>query len=594
MGSKVITNKKEKIIDLLKADENINIYDLKTKYEIDDIELRNLLISLLFETMTTSTSENKFEINYDLCSKIINLLTKLDISDDFLLEKINSIKLVSKKYEGKYGLNKRETMFELLVDVIKDITPKEFSKLKDVIANVIKNDISNYYLIQSMINIYIYYQYFDNSAVTEIFYLEKMIKELSLNYNGSKEKIISYLTAQQEKFKKPYNIKKEYQQIKRFREKLEEILNNKKKVSKKIYIDNADEHFYMPNYSVLSKLETRGSDLLDLRSLPTITLDRNGTASFDDAFSIDINNNGNYLVSVHISNVADSIDFGTDIEKNAYFQGETVYNPNYKKLMLPDAMSYDKFTLKEGENREVITYIYELTPKFELVDFKVKRGIINVDKNIYFSDVDNRSFMGILNQNYDMLKLAYRVSKGLLDYRYKFENKNVKFFPSVSKKSNSLNNFGIILHTLKGLLEYSMYHYYSQNDLPYIYRAQTDYAEKISSRNLKRDWSQRKDLNKIYDYIKKTPLSNHYLTTLDMQFDDVIYHLIPNSSPIRRYSSFIAQKMVISFMIEGNKYDQMYIKKLKNQLNMIANYLNVNRNVNSLEDDNVVKEKTIS
>lgn len=593
MSSKNINNSKIKLIRILKENNNYTINELKTRLEINDIHLKDLLVSILFEQMTTSTLEEKFVVDYKLCRKIMDLLSRMEYLKDHRIEKIKSMKLLFEKATEKYDSVKKDNMFEFLLDVIKDMTPQKFEKLKNVITSVIKNDISNYYLIQSLINIYIYYQYYDNSAVTDIFYLEKMIKELSLNYNGDKEKILSYLSNQQDKFKKQRNGDKEYDQITKYSEKLRNVLRKKVNLSKRLYIGANDDHFYIPDYSVLSKLESNNNEFLDLREIPTITFDPKGTICFDDACSIDIKENGNYLINIYISNVSDFIKFGTITEKKAYLQGETNYRSPNKKTMLPPEMSYNRFTLKEGEDREVIAYMYELTPKYELVDFKVKRGLINVNKNIYFSDTDKNIYLNKYNDSYKILDLVSQVSRGLLCNKDNFEfTHNIKFFHESTINSIG-NNYGIIIPVLKSLIEYSTYNYFARKDLPYIYRVQTDYEKRIGINELQREWAKRKDLNKVFEYIVKNPLPNHYISTFDNEFEDVIYCLNHNSSPIRRYSSFVAQKLVIAFMIDQKEFDQKFINKLKNQLDMISNYLNVNKNINVDEIDNFVKTKTI-
>lgn len=590
-----MSSKQRQLEKILKENGNCTIRDLEIKVNINEKHLKELLISLLYKQMTTSTSDNKFKVDHKMCRKIINLLEKIECGKDHRLDKIKSLKLYFEMETGKYSLPKRDSIFELLLDVIKDMTPHKFIRLKDVISSVIKDDISNYYLIQSIINIYVYYQYYNNSAVTDIFYLEKLIKELSINYKGDSNKITSYLSFQKDKFKRHYDSETEYKQISKYIEKLTNLLNRDVKLSKKLSINVDDDHFYLPDYSVLSKLENNEiNDVLDLRKIPTITLDPDGTGCFDDAFSVISKPNGNYLINVYISNVSDSIQFGTDVEKAAYFQGETIYRVSDRRAMLPDEMSYDQFSLKESKDRSVVAYSYELNSKFELIHFKIKRAVINVDRNFFFSDTEINDQLNLSDNNYRMLNLSYYVLEMFLNKAENFQQrKNVLIFEKFAKY-DGVNKYGAINPMLKNLIEYSTYRYFTKNELPYVYRVQTNSPNKLSIHKLLRDWKKRKDLNKVFDYIEKTSLPVHYLSTIDMEFDDVNYSIASNTSPVRRYSSFVAQKLIIAFMIDQKKFDQIYLEKLKYQLDMITNYLNVNRNIGAKEVDEFVKVKTIN
>jgi ribonuclease R len=111
--------------------------------------------------------------------------------------------------------------------------------------------------------------------------------------------------------------------------------------------------------SVLSEVETLGAAKLagrtDLRSLPLVTIDPADARDHDDAVhaapDTDGGNKGGWIVHVAIADVAHYVRPGTHLDREAQRRGNSVYFPDRVVPMLPERISNDLCSLKEGEER---------------------------------------------------------------------------------------------------------------------------------------------------------------------------------------------------------------------------------------------------
>ncbi|MEO6394551.1 MAG: ribonuclease R [Devosia sp.] len=96
----------------------------------------------------------------------------------------------------------------------------------------------------------------------------------------------------------------------------------------------------------------------DWRHLPLITIDPPDAKDHDDAVhaepDADTANPGGHIVTVAIADVAAYVRPGTALDREAYLRGNSVYFPDRVVPMLPERISNDLCSLKEGENRPAL------------------------------------------------------------------------------------------------------------------------------------------------------------------------------------------------------------------------------------------------
>ncbi|HWJ88840.1 MAG TPA: ribonuclease R [Pelagibacterium sp.] len=93
----------------------------------------------------------------------------------------------------------------------------------------------------------------------------------------------------------------------------------------------------------------------DWRAIPFVTIDPADAKDHDDAVHAehdpDPGNPGGFIVHVGIADVAAYVRPGSDMDREAFLRGNSVYFPDRVVPMLPERISNDLCSLREGENR---------------------------------------------------------------------------------------------------------------------------------------------------------------------------------------------------------------------------------------------------
>ncbi|TPJ80306.1 ribonuclease R [Mesorhizobium sp. B2-6-2] len=96
----------------------------------------------------------------------------------------------------------------------------------------------------------------------------------------------------------------------------------------------------------------------DWRSLPLVTIDPADAKDHDDAVfatpDTDEKNPGGVVITVAIADVATYVRYGTPLDREALKRGNSVYFPDRVVPMLPERISNDLCSLREGEDRPAI------------------------------------------------------------------------------------------------------------------------------------------------------------------------------------------------------------------------------------------------
>jgi ribonuclease R len=127
---------------------------------------------------------------------------------------------------------------------------------------------------------------------------------------------------------------------------------------------------------------------VDLRDKLIITIDPIDAKDFDDSVSLEKLPNGHYLLGVHIADVSYYVKEKSEIDKEAFRRGTSVYLVDQVIPMLPEKLSNDLCSLRPNRVRLTYSVLMEFDPKtLKLVKYQIVESVIKSKKRLNYDQV---------------------------------------------------------------------------------------------------------------------------------------------------------------------------------------------------------------
>lgn len=322
-----------------------------------------------------------------------------------------------------------------------------------------------------------------------------------------------------------------------------------------------------------------------------ITIDGKDTNCLDDALYIEKQEDGTYLLYIHITDIPSFIPYDSLTNENARSKIETLYLRDRNILLYPSYLSDCVCSLLPNNNRNVISYIFKLDSNFFLCsdDVLIVKGKIRSQKKLTYEEVDRRINSSLDEDGDLMLRQLFYFSECRRNQnKEKEEYRNYENFIRCETHHESLkldcSPSANIVHESMILVNYSVAHYFKSLSLPYLYRKllipSNDFIER-QMRKLQELDPQVLENKQILMQLRDSYMGACYSS-------EPVYHAglkvdcySHSTSPARRYADCYGQYLIYEFLFH-NRVDDFNVNVWEYRTDELVRYLNEKKKENEL------------
>ncbi len=222
---------------------------------------------------------------------------------------------------------------------------------------------------------------------------------------------------------------------------------------------------------------------IDFRNKTVITIDPADAKDFDDAVSLEMTENGNYRIGIHIADVSHYIPAGSPIDNEAYSRGTSVYFVGKVIPMLPERLSNNICSLVPNEDRLTYSVIVEMTPRGRVIDYLIAKTVINSKRRFTYDEVQEIIESGKGDYSQEILKLnkisqmlrKQRMKSGSINFHtpeveFKLDDNGVPLDIKVKKVKESHNLIEELMLLANKIIGEHISKSENKNYIPFVYR----------------------------------------------------------------------------------------------------------------------------
>ncbi len=147
----------------------------------------------------------------------------------------------------------------------------------------------------------------------------------------------------------------------------------------------------------------------DLRHLPIVAIDPADARDHDDAIWAEPDGKGGFRAVIAIADVSYYVRPGGALDKEARKRGNSVYFPDRVVPMLPEILSADVCSLREGEGRAAMACHVDISHEGKITAARFTRAIVKIDEVIAYEDAQQRIDDGEAGENLTNLWDCWKV-----------------------------------------------------------------------------------------------------------------------------------------------------------------------------------------
>jgi exoribonuclease-2 len=309
----------------------------------------------------------------------------------------------------------------------------------------------------------------------------------------------------------------------------------------------------------LVRMAFQDSKREDLRHLYTFTIDGPLTKDFDDALSIEIKSDS-ILLGIHISDVAQVILPNSLLDAEASQRSSSLYLPRRHIPMIPQNLSQDTLSLREGCDRHAVSLISRLDKSGNLLDYRFALSLVNVKQQLTYDQVNE------IYTKESILEEAYQLSQYLRQKRMDQGSLTLSL-PELYVRfcsDSSLHLEMVEQNTPSRMMVAEFMIFYNwlaarfcrDNEIPVLYRGQDGPSERLTINEAGYLYFVFKQRRKLNPLMIGTEPRCHTGLGLDVYTNA--------SSPIRRYLDLVVQRQIRGYLIDGSPlYDKEALEEIR-------------------------------
>ncbi|MEM1196927.1 MAG: VacB/RNase II family 3'-5' exoribonuclease [Pseudomonadota bacterium] len=158
-----------------------------------------------------------------------------------------------------------------------------------------------------------------------------------------------------------------------------------------------------------AKLHVSEAKREDLRALPIVAIDPADARDHDDAIWAEPDGEGGYKAVVAIADVSFYVRPGSALDREARKRGNSVYFPDRVVPMLPEILSADVCSLKEGEDRAAMACHLRIDAEGKVTSHRFTRALVRIHHNIAYEEAQAKIDAGDAPEYLQSLWGAWRL-----------------------------------------------------------------------------------------------------------------------------------------------------------------------------------------